>query len=88
MAVDLHGHMAYQSYRYFDQGALPLRDVTERLQFAIDDPTTGGVAVRLSGFEGNLSMAWELREKLLLLLDLDGALPQVFELLLGGARRR
>ena len=65
MAVDLNGHMVYQSYRYFDQGALPLRDVTERLQFAIDDPTVGGVAVRLSGYEGNLSMAWELREKLL-----------------------
>ncbi|HLQ67017.1 MAG TPA: S49 family peptidase [Candidatus Limnocylindrales bacterium] len=65
MALDLHGQMVYQSYRYFDQGALPLRDVTERLQFAIDDPTVGGVAVRLSGFEGNLSMAWEIREKLL-----------------------
>jgi len=65
MAVDLHGQMVYQSYRYFDERALPLRDVTQRLQFAIDDPTVGGVAVRLSGFEGNYAMAWELREKLL-----------------------
>ena len=66
MALDLHGHMVYQSYRWFDQDALPLRDVTERIQFAIDDPTVGGIAVHLSGFEGNLSMAWEIHEKLLL----------------------
>jgi protease-4 len=65
MALDLNGRMVYQSYRYFDTGSLPLRDMTERLQFAIDDPTVGGVAVRLSGFSGNLSMAWELREKLM-----------------------
>ncbi|HEV8129244.1 MAG TPA: S49 family peptidase [Candidatus Eisenbacteria bacterium] len=65
MGLDLKGRMVYQSYRYFDTGSLPLRDMTQRLQFAIEDPTVGGVAVRLSGFEGNLSMAWELREKLL-----------------------
>jgi len=64
LALDLHGTMVYQSYRYFDQGSLPLQDVIERLQLAIDDPTVGGVAVNLSGFEGNLSMAWEIREKL------------------------
>lgn len=64
LSLDLHGHMVYQSYRWFDDDALPLRDITERLQFALDDPTVGGVAVKLSGFEGNPSMAWELREKL------------------------
>jgi len=67
LALNLHGPMVYQSYRYFDQDALPLRDVTERIQFAADDPTVGGIAVNLSGFEGNLSMAWELREKLMAL---------------------
>jgi protease IV len=67
MTLDLRGHMVYQSYRYFDQDALPLRDVTGRIQFAADDPTVGGVAVKLSGFEGNLSMAWEVREKLMAL---------------------
>lgn len=64
MALDLQGRMVYQSYRWFDERALPLRDVTDRIQFAIDDPTVGAIAVRLSGFSGNLSMAWEIREKL------------------------
>lgn len=67
MTLDLHGRMVYQSYRYFDRDALPLRDVTGRIQFAADDPTVGGIAVKLSGFEGNLSMAWEVREKLMAL---------------------
>lgn len=65
MSLDLRGHMVYQSYRYFDENALPLRDVTEKIQFATDDPTVGGVAVKLSGFEGNISMAWEVRQKLM-----------------------
>ena len=67
LALDLRGRMVYQSYRYFDQDALPLREVTGKIQFAADDPTVGGVAVKLSGFEGNLSMAWEIREKLMAL---------------------
>ena len=67
MSLDLKGHMVYQSYRWFDEDALPLRDMTERLQFALDDPTVGGVALKLSGFEGNPSMAWELRQKLMAL---------------------
>jgi len=67
LALDLNGRMVYQSYRWFDDGSLPLRDVTDRIQFAIDDPTVGGIAVRLSGFDGNRAMAWEIRQKLLAL---------------------
>jgi protease-4 len=65
LALPLKGDLVYQSYRWFDRDALPLRDVIERLQFAIDDPTVGAVAVNLSGFGGSLAMAWEIREKLL-----------------------
>jgi protease-4 len=67
MAMDLHGRAVYQSYRWFDDDALPLRDLTEQVRFAKDDPTVGGVAIRLSGYQGNVSMLWELRESLLAL---------------------
>jgi len=67
MALDLHGRAVYQSYRWFDDDALPLRDLTERIRFAKEDPTVGGIAIRLSGYQGNLSMIWELRESILAL---------------------
>ncbi len=63
--LNWNGHVVYQSYRFFDDGALPLRDLTEPLQFAIDDPTVGAVTIRISGFEANGAMTWELREKIL-----------------------
>jgi len=62
--MDLKGKLTYQSYRYWDAGSMPLRSVTERIQFAIDDPTVGGVVLNLSGLEGNAAMIWEIREKL------------------------
>jgi protease-4 len=65
--LDLHGRAVYQSSRWFDDGALPLRDLTERIRFAKEDPTVGGVAIRLSGFQANISMLWELRQSLLAL---------------------
>ena len=65
MALDLNGRAVYQSYRFFDEDALPLRDLIDRLDFAEKDPTVGGVAIHLSGFRGNLEMAWEIRAKLL-----------------------
>jgi protease-4 len=65
LALDLHGDAVYQSHVLFDRGALPLREILEPLQFAIDDPTVGAVVVNLSGFEANIEMTWEVREKLL-----------------------
>ncbi|HEX7077224.1 MAG TPA: S49 family peptidase [Candidatus Eisenbacteria bacterium] len=65
MALDLHGRAVYQSYRFFDEEALPLRDLIDRLEFAQRDSTVGGVALHLSGFQGNVEMAWEIRSKLL-----------------------
>ena len=65
MEMNLHGRAVYQSYRWFDDDALPLRDLTEQIRFAKDDPTVAGVAIRLSGYRGNASMLWELRESLL-----------------------
>ncbi|HSQ60007.1 MAG TPA: S49 family peptidase [Acidobacteriota bacterium] len=67
LELDLHGRGVYQSYRWFDDDALPLRDLTERIRFAKEDPTVGGVAIRLSGFRANLSTLWELRQSLLAL---------------------
>ncbi|HET7904031.1 MAG TPA: S49 family peptidase, partial [Candidatus Eisenbacteria bacterium] len=67
LELDLHGRAVYQSYRWFDDDALPLRDLTERIRFAKEDPTVGGVAIRLSGFRANLSTLWELRQSLLAL---------------------
>ncbi|HKW51921.1 MAG TPA: S49 family peptidase [Candidatus Eisenbacteria bacterium] len=65
--IDLKGQVAYQAYRYWDPGTIALRDLTERIQFAIDDPTVGGVVLNLSGLEANPAMLWEIREKLLAL---------------------
>ena len=65
LALNWNGRAVYQSHRYFDSGSLPLRDMTEQLQFAIDDPTVREVAIQLSGFRAGGAMTWELREKLL-----------------------
>lgn len=65
LALDWTGRVVYQSYRYFDRGSLPLRDLTDQLQFAIDDPTVGEVMIRISGFRANGALTWELREKIL-----------------------
>jgi protease-4 len=61
------GAVTYQKPRYGDDGSLPLRNLTARIEFAEKDPTVAGVAVNLSGFRANPAMAWELREKLLTL---------------------
>src|SRR6185295_9821772 len=63
--INLKGRVAYQAYRYWDSGTIALRPLTEKIQFAIDDPTVGGVIVYLSGLEANPAMLWEIREKLL-----------------------
>jgi len=67
MALDLDGRAVYQSPRWFDRDSKPLRALTEQIRFAKEDPTVGGVAIRLSGFDANISMLWELRESLLAL---------------------
>ena len=67
LQMDLKGRVAYQAYRIGDEGTLPLRSILERLQFAIDDPTVGGVVINLSGMEANPALTWEIREKLLAL---------------------
>jgi len=67
LAIDLHGRAVYQSYRWFDRDSKPLRDLTEQIRFAKNDPTVGGVAIRLSDFQANAAMTWELRESLLAL---------------------
>ena len=67
LEMDLKGETVYQSYRYFDQGSLPLRRILDDITLAIDDPTVGGVAINLSGFEANIEMVWEVREQLLAL---------------------
>ena len=65
LEMDLKGEAVYRSYRYFDQGSLELRRILDDLTLAIEDPTVGGVAINLSGFDANLEMIWEVREKLL-----------------------
>ncbi len=65
VTMDLKGRVVYQPYRIGDKGSIALRGVLTQLQFAIDDPTVGGVAINLSGLETNPTMAWEIREKLL-----------------------
>lgn len=65
LEMDLKGEAVYQSYRFFDEGSLPLRRILDDLTFAIEDPTVGGVALNLSGFQANIEMIWEIREKLL-----------------------
>jgi protease-4 len=65
LEMDLKGAAVYQSYRFFDEGSLPLRRILEDLAFALEDPTVGGVSLNLSGFQANIEMIWEIREKLL-----------------------
>ncbi len=65
LEMDLKGAAVYQSYRLFDEGSLPLRRILDDLTLAIQDPTVGGVALNLSGFQANIEMIWEVREKLL-----------------------
>ncbi|MFN0149692.1 MAG: S49 family peptidase [bacterium] len=63
--LDMKGNIVYQKYRFGDDSSIALRGVTRALQFAIDDPTVGGVALNLSGLNANVEAAWEIREKLL-----------------------
>jgi len=63
--LDMKGNVVYQKYRFGDDSSIALRSVTRALQFAIDDPTVGGVAINLSGMNANVEAAWEIREKLL-----------------------
>ena len=65
LEMDLKGDAVYQSHRFFDEGSLPLRRIVDDLTLAIEDPTVGGVAINLSGFEANIEMVWEVRERLL-----------------------
>jgi protease-4 len=65
LEMDLKGETVYQSRRFFDEGSLPLRRIVDDVALAIDDPTVGGVAINLSGFEANIEMVWEIRERLL-----------------------
>jgi len=65
LSLNWNGRVVYQSYRFFDDGSLPLRDLTRELQFAIDDPTVGAVTIQISGFRANGALTWELREKIL-----------------------
>lgn len=64
LEVDLNGRLAYQKYRWGDEGTLPLLGVIEELEFARRDPTVGGVVLNLSGLSGNPEMVWEVRVKL------------------------
>jgi protease-4 len=64
LEMDLKGEVVYQSYRYFDESSLPLRRILDDLTLAIEDPTVGGVAINLSGFDANIEIVWEVREKL------------------------
>jgi protease IV len=65
--MNLKGRVAYQAYRYWDSGTIALRSLTEKIQFAMDDPTVGGVVINISGLEANYALLWEIREKLLAL---------------------
>lgn len=62
--VPLTGETVYQRAKYGDANAIVLRDLTERIQKATDDPTVAGVALNLSSFAANMEMVWEVREKL------------------------
>src|SRR6185503_2655302 len=64
LALDWNGRVVHQSHRFFDDRSLPLRRLTEDLQFAADDPTVGAVTIQISGLQANSAMMWELREKI------------------------
>jgi len=67
VAMDLKGNVVYQVARYGDRGAIALWPLLQGLDAAAEDPTVGGVVLNISGFEANLTMMYEIREKLLAL---------------------
>ena len=62
--MDLKGQAVYQKYVYGDAGSIAFWPLLETLRKAEEDPTVAGVALNLSGFQANIAMVWELREKL------------------------
>lgn len=62
--MDLKGQAVYQKYVYGDAGSIAFWPLLETLRKAEEDPTVAGVVLNLSGFEANVAMLWELREKL------------------------
>lgn len=67
VAMDLKGSVVYQAARYGDGGSIALWPLLQRLDKAAEDPTVGGVVLNISGLEANLTMMYEIREKLLAL---------------------
>jgi protease-4 len=62
--MDLKGQAVYQKYVYGDAGSIAFWPLLETLRKAQEDPTVAGVVLNLSGFQANIAMVWELREKL------------------------
>ena len=65
LEMDLKGEAVYQPHRFLDESSLSFRKIIDDLSFAIQDPTVGGVTINLSGFDANIEMVWEMREKLI-----------------------
>jgi protease-4 len=65
LEMDLKGDVVYRPHRFLDESSLAFWRLVEDLSFAVKDPTVGGVTINLSGFDANIEMVWEIREKLL-----------------------
>jgi len=62
--MDLKGRAVYQKYVYGDAGSIAFWPLLETIRKAEEDPTVEGVVLNLSGFQANVAMIWELRQKL------------------------
>ncbi|MCP4713397.1 MAG: hypothetical protein GY869_32610, partial [Planctomycetes bacterium] len=63
LKLDLCGRLKYQKHRWFDQSQT-LSGVLNQIEAAQNDDSVGGIAINTSGLKANLSMIWEIREKL------------------------
>lgn len=64
LALGMRGRLTYQKAKWFEPDRHTLNEMNELIDEAKEDRSIGGVALNLSGFNVNMSMAWELAEKL------------------------
>jgi protease-4 len=64
VALGMRGNLTYQKSRWLDPGRHTLTEMLQLIEDAKHDRSVGGIAMNLSGFNGQRELVWELTEKL------------------------
>ncbi|MBI5058210.1 S49 family peptidase [candidate division KSB1 bacterium] len=75
VTVGMKGVLTYQKEKIGAPYKIPLWPTLQTIEQAKRNPTVGGIALNLSGFNGGRELVWELREKL---VDFKSAGKQVY----------